>query len=178
MSKLLKTYKQTAEIHYNFSNLVFTSIEERPVPPYDLLTALEKTGKPQGYYDYTREGNFIMWFPDGKVNEYCSNCVKIFYPKPTLEDAIKYKGKGFWKFNSDGTVILNAFDNNYIYFPDVYERSYYHTFYTMLWNDEINDYETLEETDYNDDFLTHIEGIAKKIEARIDVSPELTDQDD
>lgn len=108
-------------------------VEERPIAPAGLLEAVKKTLSPHGYV--TAEGEIRVWLPDGtlQVQTADKSLIKQFWPKPTIQDAVGYtntnywhfhhendnytKGKGYWRFFPDGSVMLNAYGANYYYGP-------------------------------------------------------------
>lgn len=108
----MTSYLQTVEVHLpNTTRPVYT-MEMRPVCP----VPLEK-GQP---CRVTKEdGTVITWCHDGTITmDFKDTTTKVFYAKPTLQEALTQKGNGngtFFKFNRDGSVELTAFNNNWFY---------------------------------------------------------------
>lgn len=115
----MSTYNQTVELYFeNSIELKFFSIEERPVAPAGLLEKVQETLVPHGYI--TPEGEILAWTPNGMIQVQTADktCVKQFWSKPTLKDAVKYKhGNSYWRFFQDGSVMSTAYGNNYYYGP-------------------------------------------------------------
>jgi hypothetical protein len=69
------------------------------------------------------DGMVIHWWPDGTIDMYDdggNGGHLIFYPKPTLKDAIAHSIPGdnkkcFFKFDADGTVYARWYDMNYFW---------------------------------------------------------------
>jgi hypothetical protein len=122
-SHALTTYEQTAIVYRPDTPLEFTTIAPRPLPPYELVPALD-AGKPVAILRYTDDA-IIQWWPDGLTKVVQADGVQLyFWAKPTMCDAIDYRywkgaqGAGFFKFNNDGSVYAHCFGTTSYWGPN------------------------------------------------------------
>jgi hypothetical protein len=89
----------------------FTSYEEIPVSEYENPYL-------QGH-GLTTPTETIWWNRDGTTKRVRKNDTTIWWPKPTLADAVKNKRQGeFWKFNADGSVHVKDADGEWFWSAD------------------------------------------------------------
>ena len=124
MAKMFTTsYEQTALVYMPDSSMEFATMARRPLPPPEQVHMLE-TGTPVAIRRYSDDA-VIQWWPDGLVKMVAADGVKTyFWSKPTLADAVgyskltDYEGRGFFKFNGDGSVYGRCFGGKYYWGPD------------------------------------------------------------
>jgi len=76
---------QTVVVEFPFSNARFHTMELRPILPAYMKRAAE-----QRVIHHSRFGKDTYWHPCGSVTVKClDGTLKTWYPKPTLESAIK-----------------------------------------------------------------------------------------
>jgi hypothetical protein len=122
------SYEQTALLYRPTSHLEFSTILRRPVPPPELVEILE-TGTPVAMQRYLDDA-VIQWWPNGLVKVVQTDgAEQHFWRKPALGDAVKYRSwwsemsRGFFKFNSDGSVDAHCFEANYHWGADIREAA-------------------------------------------------------
>ncbi len=114
----MKSYTQTAVIN-TLPHFPLATLHRRPVPPPHLRANLAYN-RPVGIVR-DKDGMIIHWWPDGTIHMYGMNDRHlIFYPKPTLKDAIAHSIPGdnkncFFKFEADGSVYARWYDMNYFW---------------------------------------------------------------
>jgi hypothetical protein len=115
----MKTWVQTVDVTFKNSSLVFHTLELAPLMPVDAEYDDSSSVK---YYNNDRS---IVWGEDGTITqtEYECGTVKVWYPRPTLEDAINYKNTdgGFFHFKSNGSVEAYCYDAPYYWSPIIYD---------------------------------------------------------
>jgi hypothetical protein len=122
----MATYKQTAIVRRPDTPLEFATIQQRPLPPPDLLISLS-AGRPAAIRRYSDDA-VVQWWPDGFVKVFQADGIELeFWAKPTLSDAANYRlwggsqGAGFFKFNGDGSVYGRCFGGNYYWGPELHD---------------------------------------------------------
>lgn len=117
-------YEQTALVYRCESHLEFATIAMRPMPPEELVDVLN-SGTPVAIRRYSDDA-VVEWWPNGLVKIVDPDGLKTyFWNKPTLADAVSYsklvedKGRGFFKFNDNGSVHGHCFGANYYWGPDL-----------------------------------------------------------
>lgn len=132
----MKTWLQTVDVTFKNSSLVFHTLELAPLMPLDAVY------DDNGIVECHSHDRTIVWDEGGVITqtEYASGTVKVWYPRPTLEDAIRYQKTdgGFFQFNHDGSVEAYCYDASYYWSPVVYEAQPF---------DGVQH--------YNQDYLTH-----------------------
>ena len=93
---------QTVVVEFPFSTARFHTMELRPVLP-----AYMKRASEQRVIHHSDDGKHTYWYPSGRVTVKClDGTLKTWYPKPTLEAAIKSEGpyRGSFQFHKGGIV--------------------------------------------------------------------------
>jgi hypothetical protein len=109
---------QTIEVAYDNAPFVrYIDRGWRPVVPLYLRKALETH-----YVSLTiSPGNTITWYPDGLIIKKTRTAIVKFLPVPTFASAIRQDpyvhGPTSFKFNSDGSVLVKAFGEEYFFGP-------------------------------------------------------------
>lgn len=91
-----------------------------PFTTYEQIPVNEMTDTPHksGHGLQTPE-EYIEWNRDGTTKRVRENDTTIWWPKPTLADAVKLKRKGeFWQFFSDGSVFVKDDDGIWFWSAD------------------------------------------------------------
>jgi len=115
----MKTWLQTVDVHFKNSSKVYHTLELAPIP---------KGGKCSYINDdvvYNDSVKKIVWEWDGTITETEkeTGTLKIWYPRPTLADAIAYVcgDGGFFQFHRDGSVEAYCYDACYYWSAATYE---------------------------------------------------------
>jgi hypothetical protein len=117
-----KTSLETCKVKFPNSDIVFYSMEKRPI--YDMAE----------YFDcpeaITRDGSIITWHNDKVVRYSMKGVETTWYYRPTISDIFygRCGSGGCTKFNSDGSIYMNWSDGiTWYYSPlidGVYEAAY------------------------------------------------------
>jgi hypothetical protein len=118
----MKTWLQTVDVHFKNSSTVYHTLELAPVPKGGLCSYIKDDVV---YSDSVKK---IVWEWDGTITETEkeTGTVKIWYPRPTLADAIAYKDTygthgSFFQFHRDGSVEAYCYDASYYWSAATYE---------------------------------------------------------
>ena len=118
----MKTWLQTVDVHFKNSSKVYHTLELAPLPKGGLCSYIKDDVV---YSDSVKK---IVWEWDGTITQTDndSGTVKIWYPRPTLADAIAYKDTegndgGFFQFHRDGSVEAYCYDASYYWSAATYE---------------------------------------------------------
>jgi hypothetical protein len=111
---------QTADVILNRDpHTIFQTFDYAPIMPPELETAFK--------YNYvsiqTLDGRNITWDKDGSVIVDDEVKKMIFWPCPTLADAVHHRDHNrkptLFKFNSDSSVVAKAYGYTYYFGPSV-----------------------------------------------------------
>ena len=142
----MTTCLQTVEIVYpQFSDTMYYGLEQKPICPKELRYSLqdEYGGKvclyhersietPEGYKKVQGE---VWFYDDGSVEAYYYDVLHytliakyIWWSKPTLQEAIKYKrvpgeAAPYFRFYTNGAVEARAYGSTYYFGPEQKGRS-------------------------------------------------------
>lgn len=115
----MKTLLQTVDVTFKNSSLVFHTLELAPLMP---VAAEYDANSSVTYYNNQYK---ILWDADGTITQTAldSGTVKVWHPRPTLQDAINYQNTdgGFFQFKKDGSVEAYCYEAAYYWSPVIYE---------------------------------------------------------
>lgn len=107
-----KTCLAVARVWIKDMDIPFSSYEQIPV------NEMTDTPHMAGHGLHTPD-EYIEWSRDGTTKRVRENDTTIWWPKPTLADAVKLKRKGeFWQFNKDGSVYVRDGDGVWFWSAD------------------------------------------------------------
>ena len=121
----MKTWLQTVDVHFKNSSKVYHTLELAPIPNGGKCSYINDDVV---YNDSVKK---IVWEWDGTITqtEKETGTVKIWYPRPTLADAIAYKHTdciygnqgSFFQFHRDGSVEAYCYDGSYYWSAATYD---------------------------------------------------------
>ncbi len=117
MSTMVKSYYQTTDISVitKENGIVYsTGFEMRPALPTDIKLS-DKPIKIK-----VTDNIIYTFFVNGVIERINKNVKTIWFPKPTIKDAVQYSlerpnSKGSFRFLKNGLVEAYCYDNNYIF---------------------------------------------------------------
>jgi hypothetical protein len=123
----MTSYMQTVDIMLPGSTTMLQTIEMRPLTPSDLWRDVLNTLTPIGIEDH---GTLYTWLPNGNITvKYSDEMLKVFYPRPTLNDAVQTNSRIFgpthFRFSKSGSVVARYGERSYYWSEDmpIYSQS-------------------------------------------------------
>lgn len=113
-SDTMTTHLQTVDVYPADSSVMLQTLLPAPVFP---STLNRYSGYPDLFVSVTMDRYTL--YPDGRIECLCANGdTQVWWPKPTLADAIAYSGKGtLFEFKSNGTVYARLGCLTYMWGP-------------------------------------------------------------
>ena len=116
MTRQVYSQMQTVEIHHPRAPFCVFGMEVAPVLEFELSsddTPVRVT---------RQDGSKVHWYPNGNVQmNMTDGTCKVWYRRPTLQDAVKSNaaGRKFFQFNRDGSLISYLAGSPYYWGPPI-----------------------------------------------------------